>query len=117
MTQNIIRGLVALGVVAIIALAGFAFFAPAGQSLGGSMYEAIPKWYGNGLQVGTSQQFAVDSSGNLAITNTSATSTIAAGCMQLNATSSATSVKLVLSTAGATSTFSGTAYWSYGTCP
>jgi hypothetical protein len=123
MTQNTINGLLALGVAAAIAIGSFLLGygshpAPQqAQPLGGSMYEAIPKWYGGGLQVGTGQQFAVDSSGNLAITNPSATSTIAAGCMQLNATSSATNVKLVLSTKGATSTFSGTAYWSYGTCP
>ena len=116
MTQNIIKGLVALGVVAVLAVAGFAIFAPA-QSLGGVNAQAGIWQFGNGIVAGLSGQLAVDSSGNLSITNPSATSTIAAGCMQLNATSSATSVKLVLSTKGATSTFSGTAYWSYGTCP
>jgi hypothetical protein len=118
MTQNIIKGLVALGVVAIIAVAGFALLAPASQSLGGvNAYQAGIWQFGNGIVAGLSGQLTVDSSGNIAITNPSATSTIAAGCLQLNATSSATSVKLVLSTAGATSTFKGTAYWTYGTCP
>lgn len=39
------------------------------------------------------------------------------GCIQLTSTSSATQIKLVLSITGATSTFNGTAYWQYGTCP
>lgn len=64
--------------------------------------------------------------GDLTITNgdivvavpTTGTSTLATvGCLQANATSSATKIKLVFSPLGATSTFSGTAYWSYGTCP
>lgn len=53
---------------------------------------------------------------DVTISDTS-TSTLAVGCIQANATSSATTVKLVLSTLGATSSFSGTAYWQYGTCP
>jgi hypothetical protein len=118
MTQNLIKVLVTLGAVAVLALAGFAFLAPGAQSLGGvNAYQAGIWQFGNGIVAGLGGQLAVDSSGNLAITNPSATSTIAAGCMQLNATSSATSVKLVLATTGATSTFNGTAYWSYGTCP
>jgi hypothetical protein len=101
MTQNLIKGLVALGVVAVLALAGFAFLAPAARSLSGvNAYQAGIWQFGNGIVAGLSGQLAVDSSGNLSITNTSATSTIAAGCMQLNATSSATNVKLVLSTKG-----------------
>ena len=111
MTRNIIKGLVALGAVAIIAVAGFTLFASSVQSLGGvNAYQAGIWQFGNGIVAGLNGQLAVDSSGNLAITNASATSTIAAGCMQLNATSSATNVKLVLSTRGATSTFAGTAY-------
>lgn len=38
------------------------------------------------------------------------------GCIQLTSTSSATQIKLQISTLGATSTFNGTAYWNYGTC-
>jgi hypothetical protein len=119
MTQNTIKALLALGLVAAVALGAFAFGHGTAQRLGAGVnaYQAGIWQFGNGLYAGTSQQLAVDSSGNLSITNTSATSTIAAGCMQLNATSSATNVKLVLSTLGATSTFKGTAYWSYGTCP
>lgn len=49
--------------------------------------------------------------------NATATSSLVVGCMQTTATSSATNIRLVFSTAGATSTFAGTAYWSYGTCP
>lgn len=118
MNQTLIKALAALGAVAVLALAGFIFLAPGAQSLGGvNAYQAGIWQFGNGIVAGLAGQLTVDSSGNLAITNPSATSTIAAGCMQLNATSSATNVKLVLSNKGATSTFSGTAYWSYGTCP
>lgn len=46
-----------------------------------------------------------------------ATTSATVGCAQITPTSTATVAKLVLSTAGATSTFAGTAYWSYGTCP
>jgi hypothetical protein len=54
----------------------------------------------------------------LIVTNTAnATSSISVGCIQATATSSATKVKIVFSALGATSTFAGTAYWSYGTCP
>lgn len=53
-------------------------------------------------------------------TNSSATSTSAAGCLQTTATSSATSIKLSFGTS-ATTTFLGTAggvvAWHYGTCP
>lgn len=50
-------------------------------------------------------------------TDTGATSTLQVGCIQALASSSATTIKLVFSTLGATSTFPGTAYWQYGTCP
>ena len=62
----------------------------------------------------------VSASGNLVIAGataiTSSTSTVSVGCIQMYATSSETSVHLVLSPVGATSTFSGTAYWGYGAC-
>ena len=54
----------------------------------------------------------------LTITNAAnATSTLSVGCIQATATSSATKIKIVFSTLGATTTFAGTAYWNYGTCP
>jgi hypothetical protein len=46
-----------------------------------------------------------------------ATSTARVGCIDTLATSSATRIKLIFSTTGATSTFAGTTYWSYGFCP
>lgn len=39
------------------------------------------------------------------------------GCIQVTSTSSATQISLFFSTAGATSTFNGTAFWKYGACP
>lgn len=55
--------------------------------------------------------------GNTFYSNVSGTTTVSVGCIQATATSSATNIKLVFSPLGATSTFAGTAYWSYGTCP
>lgn len=46
-----------------------------------------------------------------------ATTSLTVGCVQGNATSTATPVKQVFSPLGATSTFAGTTYWVYGTCP
>lgn len=55
--------------------------------------------------------------GNLTVVNLTATSTANAGNIQTTATSSATSICLVPSTLGATSSFNGTVYFKYGTCP
>lgn len=46
----------------------------------------------------------------------SATFTATTGCIQLYATSTATAIKEVFVTTGATSTYNGTVYWSYGSC-
>lgn len=53
---------------------------------------------------------------NITTANT-ATSTVVVGCIQSYATSTATALKQVFVTTGATSTYNGTVYWSYGTCP
>ena len=50
-------------------------------------------------------------------TSNTATSTLSVGCVQTTATSTASPVKLTFTTLGATSTFPGTVYWAYGTCP
>jgi hypothetical protein len=55
--------------------------------------------------------------GTFVIQPVSGTTTAALGCVGITPTSTATRAKIVLSPLGATSTFSGTAYWSYGTCP
>jgi hypothetical protein len=55
MTQNIIKAIVALGVVAVILLGGLLMFGRGtGQapSLGGAAYEALTKQFGNGTQGG-----------------------------------------------------------------
>lgn len=55
---------------------------------------------------------------NLNVTSSnSATSTIDVGCVQTYATSTATPWKLSISVTGATTTFNGTVYARYGTCP
>jgi hypothetical protein len=128
MTQNIIKVIVALGVVVVIALAGYALFSGS-QSLGGSgAYEALQTWYGNGIFAGSAKQLTVDSSGNVTQSNSLATSTIkGVGCIQSYATSTATPVRLEFSTTTSLATFTGGAApsaglgggvsWRYGTCP
>ncbi len=58
------------------------------------------------------------SGGQLTVTTAAgATSTVVVGGIQTYATSSATSICLFPSILGATSSFSGTMYWKYGTAP
>jgi hypothetical protein len=66
MTQNIIKGLVALGAVVVLALGGYALF-HGSQSFGGAAYEALPKWFGNGLYAGSSQQLSINSNGAVTV--------------------------------------------------
>lgn len=97
MTQNTTNALLALGVVAVIAVGAFLLghnTAPQAAKLGGSAYEALPKWFGNGLSAGSSQQLAIDGSGVITsdatisggtinvTTANAATSTVIAGCVQ-----------------------------------
>lgn len=61
--------------------------------------------------------------GNLTVTTSNtATSTTAVGCIQTTATSTATPVRLVIGSSGATTTHQGTnsvgvVGWQYGSCP
>lgn len=99
-----------IGVIAIAALA-LAISGPAKEIVGGSAtnYDAITLDNGN---------LTISNGSIVVATPSTGTSTLATvGCLQANATSSATKIKVVFSTAGATSTFGGTAYWVYGTCP
>ncbi len=101
-------------IVAVLALilAGATFFSKtdAGEMLGGTTnFDAITLDNGN---------LTLTNGSIVVATPTTGTSTLATvGCLQANATSSATKIKVVFSPLGATSTFSGTAYWTYGTCP
>lgn len=62
-----------IGLGVVLALVAFtsAFIggevAGGGAKLGGGAYEALSKWFGNGLTAGSSQQFAISSTG--AVTN------------------------------------------------
>jgi hypothetical protein len=121
MTTKAAIGLVAgLGILAFVA--GFlTAMSNDQQNLGTGAYNALPTWFGNGLSAGSSEQFSVDADGDtvaksLTLTNSSATSTLIAGCVQTNATSSATPVKLLFGTV-ATTTGNGFVLWQYGTCP
>lgn len=79
---------------------------------------------GTSATVGTTLTVSATSTMADAVHTSAATTTVKVlsssstqgGCIQLNATSSATNVFLKLSPLGATSTFAGTAYWAYGTC-
>jgi hypothetical protein len=128
MTQNIIRAILALGVVAVIALGGYALFHN-GKAFGGAgAYEALQTQFGNGIYAGLNKQLTVDSSGNVTQSNSLATSTVkGVGCYQSYATSTATPVRIEFSTTTSLATYSGGAAptaglgggvsWRYGTCP
>jgi len=66
---------------------------------------------------------ATISGGSLSLTSSNtATSSATVGCIRTYATSTATSVRLVIGSSGATTTHSGTPAvgvvgWQYGTCP
>lgn len=101
-------------VAVAIAIGAWAFQPTGYGSATQSFMDAKQGFRVNGTEVISSAR--VGTFTDVTISDTS-TSTLAVGCIQANATSSATTVKLVLSTLGATSSFSGTAYWQYGTCP
>lgn len=75
----------------------------------------------NGIAVGTAQQFQVDSTGNIAMANSSGTTTLATvGCVQVYPTSTATKGTIRFNTQATTSlagTAAGAVVWTYGTCP
>lgn len=105
MKQNIFGGIAVIALVlSIVGLVGGN--QPVSKLGGTTNYDAITLDNGN-LTV---------SKGNISVLNTS-TSTITVGNIQTLATSSATTICIVPSATGATSSFSGTVYFKYGTCP
>lgn len=104
-----------IGLLLVAALSAGAYFFP--QQAATVLGATGTRWP-NGVSANTTSPVAGQLRGNnLLLDQTTATSTGAVGCVQTNATSSATNIKLIPSTTGATSTFSGTVYWAYGTCP
>lgn len=94
----------------------------------GGVYNNVTNDFSEGITVdgttiisGTGALTATDgtfSGGNLDVTTAAAaTSTLVVGNIEIYATSSATKICIKPSTAGATSTFNGTLYFSYGECP
>jgi len=101
------------------------------NSLFGGVYNQVNSYFRQGIEVGTSSQFDVDSSGNVVTTGSvtssgdsvfsggtlnvttsnTATSTVIGGCFQFYATSTATAHKFQASTSP------GTMVSAYGTCP
>lgn len=116
----------AVALVIAGAVIGLLVSASGGVGFGG-VYSNVQKDFSEGITVdGTtvidgSRNFSgVDatlSGGNLVVTTGSgATSTIEVGAVETYATSSATKICIKPSTAGATSTFNGTLYFTYGEC-
>ena len=114
---------IAMAVVTVIAVGGYMF--PKALDLFGASGTRFP----NGLSADSTSPVAGELRGaDLTLTDdatiaggvlnvttaANATSTIVVGCINTYATSSATAIKQVHSTLGATSTFAGTVYWSYG---
>jgi hypothetical protein len=69
MTQKILNiafgvGILVVGFLALVHLGG------ANLGAAGAVFDGLPHWFGNALYVGSSQQFSVDSSGNLSTTGT-----------------------------------------------
>ena len=103
----------AIAVLALV-LAGYVAFAPASMSLGGTTnFDALTLDDGD-LTI---------SDGNIRqTTSNSATSTASVGCIQTTATSTATPIRLVPASSGATTTYTGAnafgvMAWQFGTCP
>lgn len=134
-TKNqIILGVV-LGLIAFTSALMGGLVAKGGSLLGGGLYEALPKQYGNGLSAGLNQQLVIDSTGTITSdatvsggtltvsTSNSASSTVSSGCYQGYATSTATPVHLEFSTTTSLATYSGGSApnggvsWRYGACP
>lgn len=105
----------------------------------GGVYNQVNNTFREGIKVGTSDQYSIDSSGVLTSTGNAtvgatagggiltiptantATSSIKVGCVQMNATSTATIIHLEFNTTSSTSTINGAAAglvaWRYGACP
>lgn len=66
MTQKIINAALALGLIALFGWSALGLGHASGLS-SVNAYEALVKWFGNGIYVGQSQQFAVSSSGAVTI--------------------------------------------------
>lgn len=99
------KNILVVAVIAVV-IAGFAWFSGvfSGNAEFGSTSCESNTCLTGGLVVG----------GDVTASSTSLTTAI--GCIQLHATSTATWIKQVFVTTGATSTYGGTVYWSYGTC-
>jgi hypothetical protein len=132
---------IAVGVVAILAVIGsIGFVRTLGSSstFGATTFQQgqvqnNPMIFVNGFSAGSSQQFGVDSSGNLnagtlsitgaftQATSNTATSTASVGCVQTVATSTATPIRLLFTASTTATAISGTqsgfVLWGYGKCP
>src|SRR5947209_20013753 len=90
-SQKLLNVILVLGIgLALVA----SFRGPASTFGGAGFYESYPIHFGGGLYAGANKQLAVTSSGNVSISGSS-TSTLAVGCVQTNATCSATAVNLL----------------------
>lgn len=120
MINKIIGGIAVIALIlSIVGLVGNK--QPVQSSFGGTTnYDALT--LDNGDLTITNGNFINSTAGKTMTLTTSntATSTLKVGCIQMNATSTATNIRLLFS-ASATTTISGTAAgtvaWGYGTCP
>jgi hypothetical protein len=69
MSQKLIIAVLALG---ILVLGGFLVHSSGSAKLGsaGAVFDGLPRWFGNALYVGSTQQWSVDSSGSMTTTGT-----------------------------------------------
>ena len=114
-------GLTIAILIAVVAL-GVVVFKDNGVPLGGNAHYQKQSFI-EGFYAGTSRQLEISRTGALTTsadvtitTAANATSTLVVGGIQMYATSSATQICVVPSILGATSTLSGTMYFTYGSC-
>lgn len=123
--------LIGVGIAGVVV--GLLLSASFGGQLLGGVYNQVANHFAQGLYAGTSNQFSVDSSGNITTTgdatisggsltvttSNSATSTVILGCVQTYATSTATAWKLlvVATTTQIAPGYNAVVLAKYGTCP
>ena len=114
--------LIGLGLLVVVAVAYFFFREPEQDEDLGTVTSTTQATVSAANLVSRGDLTVTDdatiSGGVLTVTTSNtATSTVTVGCVQTYATSTVTPIKQRFVTTGATSTFDGTVYWSYGTCP
>lgn len=120
-------GVIAL-IALVIAVGGYFYpqiqagFGQITDTFTGDIYDASTSFKLNGSTFYSSSGLTTGTSATISVpSSNTATSSLAVGCVQLVATSTATPIRLLFTGASATTTISGTAFgavaYGFGTCP